>query len=169
MKTAFILLAALSIATYWFWTPIAGTVAPIVASDDEINACATIVAIKEYRRKYDWKTKAWMPDARSEEDAIQSLIVDEGERPNMLARKASYERQFSIPTVYTKYVEDGAKLCMAKKLRGEKIEFPTLRVRDGYHITRWNGSAAMVKDGDQEPVFSCIDTYHPTGNGCVKN
>lgn len=125
----------------------------IPMTDDEINACATMVALKDYRREYDRKTKQWIPDVRSEEDAIQSLLVDEGDRPDMLRRKASYERQFSIPTVYTRYVDEGILLCAQMKMRGEKINFPDLKIRDGYHITRWNGSAALVKNGEAEPTF----------------
>lgn len=159
--SAIALLAALAV---WFYPRLAA----VVLTDDEINACATIVALQDYRREYDRKTKAWIPDVRTEEDAMQSFIVDEGLRPDILRKKAAYEKQFSIPTVYTQYVEEGTKLCIAKKRRGEKIEFPALKVRDGYHVTRQNGSAALVKDGDPEPVFGFMDGFRPTGAGRIR-
>lgn len=149
MKTILVVLTLTAASSWWFWPKIISA----TMTDDEINACATIVALKDYRREYDFNTKTWIANVRTEEDAMQSLIVDEGLRPDMLGKKASYERQFSIPTVYTKYVQEGIKLCAAKKLRGEKIEFPVLKVKDGYHVTRWNGSASLVKDGEPEPVF----------------
>lgn len=135
----------------------------------EINACAVMVAIQDYRSGFDWSTEKKIPNERSEEDAIQALLVDSGPNPDFIATSAAYKRSIGLDTVYTRYVQDGTKLCLAKKMRGEEIVMPELKVRAGYHVTRWNGSAALVKDGDLEPVFGCMDGYHPTGTGCAKN
>lgn len=157
-------IAVLALAGWYFWPH----AAEIVLSRDEINAGAVEAAIRDARREYNWNTKTWIPDVRTREDAIQSVLVDMGERPDIIAIRDGYARQFSIPTVYTKYVEEGIKIAMAKRLKGERMEWPVLKLRDGYHITRWNGSAMMVKDGDPEPQFSCMEGYHPTGSGCIR-
>jgi hypothetical protein len=136
---------------FWPWP------AQIVLTRDEINAGAVEAMISDYRRP-----------GRSREDAIQSVLVDMGSHPDIIARRDSYARQFSIPTIYTRYVEQGAKITLAKRLRGEQMVMPELKVAEGHHITRWNGSAALVKDGDFEPTFGCIAGYHPTGNGCSR-
>lgn len=159
-----VMLLGLVIGAYFFWP----TIAKAALTNDEINACAVMVARKDYRSGYDWNTKKKIPDDRSQESADQSLIVDNGIHPDFIALSDSYHRSIGIDTVFTYYVNDGIKLCIAMKLRGEKIVMPELKVRDGYHVTRWNGSAALVKNGEQEPVFSCVEGYHPTGHGCVK-
>jgi hypothetical protein len=169
MKYIVILSGLLFAASLIWW--LVPSALPLLASpiltNDEINACATMVAIDDYRRDFGNNASTSLPFKRTREDAIQSLIVDMGEHPDFIAVAASYARQFSIPTVYSRYVEDGTKLCIAMKMRGEKIEMPPLKVADGYHVTRSNGSAALVKDGDPEPIFGCMEGYRPTGTGCV--
>lgn len=168
MRAVMIFLILTIATTGWFflWP---SAIAAMIVTKEEINACAVMIAQKDYRREYNWTTKQWVADVRPIEDATESLIVDEGERPDFLAKKIAYERRFSIPTVYTRYVNEGSKLCIRKKLLRQKIEMPVLSVRDGSHVARWNGSAALVRNGESEPVFGCIEGYHPTGSGCVKN
>lgn len=145
--------------------------APIIpVTNEELNACAVMVARADYRKEYDWKTKQWIPDVHTQDDADQSLIVDSGLRPNFIVIAKSYD-WLGVPTKYHKYLEDGRKLCIKMKLAGEKIVMPVLRVCDGYHVTRsaGTGSAALVKDGEPEPVFRCAEGYHESPNGCVKD
>lgn len=122
----------------------------VAISDEEINACAVEAAIANYRR-----------GDETREDAIQSVIVDMGERPDIFAKAAAY-KWTAQRTIYDKYLDDGRRMCIERKLRGEKISMPELKVRDGYHVMRWYGSAALVKDGEPEPVFG-----HPLPNGQI--
>lgn len=138
---------------WWSWPQVLSIVAPIVLTNEEINACAVEAAIEDYRREYDWKTKTWTPNARSRDDAIQSLIVDSGEHPNFIRVAEGYKQSIGLRTVYDSYVERGREIAMKKKLSGETIIFPSLKVADGYHVTRWNGSASLVKDGAPKPIF----------------
>lgn len=162
-------IVSLLVAGYWIWPQPFLAAISVAMTKDEINSCAVMVAIQDYRSGYDWNTKTKIPNERSEDEAIDSLLVDSGPHPDFIAVSASYKRSIGLETVYTQYVRDGTKLCLAKKLRGEKIVMPELKVRVGYHITRQNGSATLVKDGMPEPVFSCMQGYRPTGVGCVKN
>lgn len=163
-KEAVIAVVLMALAGWYFW-PVRAT---ITLTRDEINAGAVEAAITDYRREYDWKTKTWTADVRTREDAIQSVLVDMGEHPDIIATRDAYARRFSIPTVYTGYVQRGTQIALAKRLRGEQMAMPELKVAKGYHITRAFGSAAMVKDGDPEPQFGCIDGYHWNGRECVK-
>jgi hypothetical protein len=133
---------------------------------EEINACAVMVARVDYRRAYDWRAKRWSENARSQEDADQSFIVDNTETADFVAIAAAYGRRLSTKTVYQVYVDEGITLCRAMKARGELIEMPRLTVRPGYHVTRWAGSAALVKDGATEPAFGCMEGYRPTASDC---
>jgi hypothetical protein len=163
IKIAFVF-AILVLAGWYFWPSAVET----VLTREEINAGAVEAAISDYRREYDWSTKTWTPDVRSREDAIQSVLVDMGSHPDIIAERDAYARRFSLPTVYTKYVEEGTKIALAKRLHGERMVMPELKIAKGYHITRSNGSAAIVKDGDPEPIFGCMEGYQPTGNGCIR-
>lgn len=131
----------------------AQTIAPIVLTADEINACAAMVAIDDNRRDVGNNAPTSLPFKRSREEAIESLALEMGEHPNFIAASDAYKKSIGLDTVYTRYIKDGIKLGTAMKMRGEKIEMPIIKVRDGYHITRWNGSGAVVKDGNPEPVF----------------
>ena len=132
-------------------------VASIILTHAEINACALIVAQRDYLR-----------EGRSLDSANQSLIVDMGTSPDIIDIADSYRRfdHIGIDTVYRSWVNRGTRLCVVKKITWQPIVAPVLHVREGYHVYRWNGSSALVKDGDPDPVFSCAEGYRPTGKGC---
>lgn len=102
---------------------------------DEINACASKIARNEY-------------------DNDDGFIVDNGYRPDFIAKAKAYRKYGR--TIYEVYVEKGTKEALRRKLLGRKIEWPIFRLRDGYYVSRWNGSAMLVKEGDPEPLFGMI-------------
>jgi type II secretory pathway pseudopilin PulG len=96
----------------------------LLMTTDEINACATIVALKDYRLQGD-----------SLQDAMNSLILDDGVRPDYMAKARSYSWT-GTPTCFDRYVREGRMLCFKKKLLGLPIVRPELKLGGGYHIDR---------------------------------
>jgi hypothetical protein len=145
--------ATIAGAIYWFYP----TIAAVAMTDDELNACAVQVALgSPVNGKY------WTYEGR-----VDALLVDTP-GGDLLGEARSDAKHYSLKTISQVWVDEGAKLCLKMKMAGETIKTPDLKVRDGYHIYRWNGSAQLVKNGDADPVFKCIDGYHPNGTGCVR-
>jgi hypothetical protein len=118
-------------------------VGAFLVTDNELNACAVILARADY-----------LAQGENQEDADQALIVDTSERPDILSIARNYDRRpLGAETVYQDWVKRGRRLCIKKHLTGERITAPVLKIRTGYHVTRANGGAALVKDGDPEPIF----------------
>lgn len=132
--------------------------APMILSRSEINDCAVIEARKDELKD----------DEGDQQSADDSILVDYGDPPDVVRMADQYD--FVGPTIFRRYVNDGIFLCLFKKLTRQKIEMPSIKLRAGYHITRWNGSASLVKNGDPEPIFGCETGYHPNpnGEGCTK-
>lgn len=129
---------------------------PIVArlfnvSPTELNECAVEIALKG-------------------NETVDGLLVDVPSG-DLVAEAAKYDSNpmFAGMTIYHKWVAQGRDLCVAKKLRGEAIVVRKLEVSKGYHLSSMTGSRALVKDGDPEPVFGCVDGWHDNGNGCSKD
>lgn len=149
METLICILIVVAVAGWFFAAP---SMARVFASRDEINRCAQRVALRE--------------DYRGD---VASFLVDGNQ--DILGASDAYHESIGLDTVYTVWARKGAKECLKLKLTGRPIPqaITETDLPKGYHITRWNGSAALVKDGDPEPVFGCSDGYHPTGTSCVIN
>lgn len=147
------IVAAVALALLWP-RAIAAVVKPmaaIIASDDEVNACAQQIALADMYK-----------------GNIEAFLVDTP-NANLIAQAKAYSWT-AAETVMAKWVRQGREMCLRLKLTGQPIPKLITQVRPGYHITRSNGSAMLVKDGDPEPVFGCMEGYHPNsnGDGCVK-
>lgn len=174
LRTCYFIIVSVSffVGTGAFILYDAPSLAGVLLTHDEINACAVMIAREDARGDYDLNTKKMVPGVLSQEDADDSLLLNEGDHPDILYKRDAYQSRFHLRTMYDDYVDRGIRLCLLKKAKSEKIEMPVLKVKDGYHIYRSaGGSAAIVKNGDKEPHFECMAGYHPSGNdidGCVK-
>ena len=149
--TGLVILILVMLGATWFFAP--PSLARVLVSRDEINRCAQRIALRE-----DYKGD------------VASFLVDGGNQ-DILGISDAYHKSIGLDTVYTTWARKGARECLRLKLIGRAIppKITEAELPKGYHITRWNGSAQLVKDGDPEPVFGCMDGYHPTGTGCVRN
>lgn len=106
----------------------------LLMTADEINACATIVALKDYRLQGD-----------SEQEAMDSLILDDGLRPDYIAKARSYSWTGST-TCFDRYVRAGIMMCFKRKLLGRPIVRPSLKLGAGQRIEGTVGGRALVKN-----------------------
>ena len=141
-------------------------IAEAVLTRDEINACATMIAIDDYMKGY--------PDFKpTRQQAIESLVLDDGTRPDYIAKSDGYHASIGLDTAYTVYVDKGKSLCLRLKAEGKKIEWPELKIGADCHISGGTASRALVCGNDPEPIFGCSDGYHSVtgrpGDDCVKN
>lgn len=127
------------------------TVGEAVLSYDEIKAASAIVTLRN--PPYNGNVEAFLVDTPG---------------GDIIPEARAMAKQYPAMTWVEKNRNEGIRLALRMKAAGLKIEMPELTLKPGYHITRWNGSAALVKDGDPEPVFGCIEGYRPTGNRCIK-
>lgn len=153
MKT-FLVIGVVAIAALAYFVP--DVLARPLLTRDDINRCAAYIALHE-KGGYDGD--------------VAAFLVDNGSHPDFIAKSDGYHRSIGLDTVYTSYVRDGTALALRLKLTFKPMpEYPSeAQLPKGYHITRSNGSASLVKDGEPEPVFGCMDGYHATGSGCAKN
>lgn len=122
-------------------------------SQEQLDACAAEAELIE-TIKY---------ENGNVQEAKNAMSVD-GDYRVIFDLSASYYRSLGLRTAYTGYAEKAPSICRSHWILGEKIAMPDISIQSGYHITRdGNGSAAVVKDGEQEPKFGCADGYHSSG------
>ena len=126
---------------------------PAVFSHEELERCA---AWSEYNNEMARK------GANAQQVAMEMEL--EGDFGSILEMAAAYDKRFHIPTIYSQWRDEAPAICLKFKMSWTKIDYPPHGALPGYHITRsTGGSAAIVKDGDPEPVFGCMGGYHDTG------
>lgn len=112
------------------------SIGSIIVSEDELIAASAIVTLRNAPYKGD----------------VEAFLVDTP-NGNILPEARAYAKRYPGMTWAEKNMKEGIALAVRMKAVGQKIEMPELKVREGYHITRWNGSASLVKDGEPEPIF----------------
>lgn len=158
------------------WIDNDALVSSMVFTDDQLDACAAEAEFNSYvKENHQRAPKDSLADIR--ENAAASMAVD-GDYHHITQTARQYAGAYSLRTVYDDYLQDGRDICLKHRLAGEQITMPHFDAPRGYHVYRdMSGSAALVKDGDPNPKFDCIEGYHASGipwqpggfGGCVKD
>lgn len=119
---------------------------------DELNACAAEAAFQTYLK---WE------NGDAERAATSLALVG---YYGILEKRDVYRKSVDFRTLYDEWADEALGICKKHRAKHEPIKMPHYGVPHGYHISRSiDGSASIVKDGDPEPQFRCIDGYHDSG------
>lgn len=129
--------------------------AQMIFDKHQLNACAAEAALESYMEN----------GSKSRQGAEETLAMDRYQ--NILETAQAYHKRFGmygLKTIYERWADAAPAICAKHVINGESIVMPNYGVRPGYHITRSpEGSAAIVRDGDPEPVFGCAEEFYATG------